>query len=242
MHFCLAWIFKTIFQHGRRARQGNSMYLEVLRVSMAIRALAASEAFAIRGSYEGLLRPVREDNDTAFLVHRPLVKLHGLHIFATPATAVVGIRTGNATCEQCRSTDRRIDVISRGVLASAGACGPRLSFGADESVNLRLCLDLLVGRGWRRRDWGGFKGGEVGHYACILVQGGREGECRSEIATPAKSTQHHPLCSVITRSSAFHLRSIWRPQISHVLASTRTTAPSLLVGVLETDTYCKHQL
>ena len=167
---------------------------------MAIRALATSKSFTIRGSYEGLLRPVREDNDTAFLVHRPLVKLHGLHIFATPATAVNGTRTGKATCEQCRSADRRIDVISRGVLASAGACGPRLSFGADESVNLRLCLDLLVGRGWRRRDWGGFKGGEVGHYACILVQGGKRGRVQKrncdagEIdAAPPTLLSHYPI-------------------------------------------------
>ena len=64
--------------------------------------------------------------------------------------------------------------------------------------------------------------------------GGREGECRGEITTAAKSSQHHPVCSVITRSGAFHLRSIWRPQISHVRASTRTVAPSAAVYVLET--------
>ena len=123
---------------------------------MAIRALAACEAFAIRWPYESLLRSVREDDDAAFLVHSPLVELNGLDIFAAPATAVDGTRTGKATCEQRRSADRRKDVISRGILASAGACGPRLSFGAGESVNLRLCLDLLVGGGWRRGHWGGF--------------------------------------------------------------------------------------
>ena len=154
LHFCRAWIYRLFVSMAGEAGR-KCTYLEILRVPMTIRALAAGKAFPVRGPYESLLRSIWEDDDTALLVHRPLVKLDGLHALATPTTAVDATRTGKATCEQCRSADRRKDVISRGILASAGACGPRLSFGAGESVNLRLCLDLLVGGGWRRGHWGG---------------------------------------------------------------------------------------
>lgn len=124
---------------------------------MTIRALAADEAFAVRRPYEGLLRPILEDDDTALLVHGPLVELDGLDVFAAPAAAVDGTGTENATCEQRRSVDRSKDVISRGVLAtaSAGACGRRLSLGTGESVNLRLRLDRPFGGGRGRLEGGG---------------------------------------------------------------------------------------